>query len=148
MYSYVVPRKGTDYEQVEIVARRIVDDMDALGYKRCCFRSDNAPALTSFLSMVKASWLTCDVVVPETSPKGDSQSNGAAENGVRLAKAMVRTIKDALEWRLGAEIPDDHPLLTWISRYGSIACRRFAIGGDGRTPWERLTGRRHRGFSA
>ena len=57
-------------------------------------------------------------------------------------KGHVRTIKIALEAKLGKEIPEDHGLLSWIVQFASQSYNRFHLGADGRSPKERLIGRR------
>ena len=73
---------------------------------------------------------------------GDPQCNGAAEVGVQLLKAHVRTQKDALEHNLGREVPGDHGLMTFIVRYVAASYRMFVVGPDGRTAIERNIGRK------
>ena len=46
----------------------------------------------------------------ENSPKGDSQSNGAAENAVREAEGMIRTWKVYVEEKLKAVMDSKHVL--------------------------------------
>ena len=43
-------------------------------------------------------------IVPEESPKYESQSNGVIENSIRTVQAQIRTMKDALESRIGVRI--------------------------------------------
>ena len=70
------------------------------------------------------------------------QSNGAAEGAVGILKGMIRTTKKALEKRIGQPLRSDHPLITWIVQHASGMQRRFKMGHDGRTPHERLVGRK------
>ena len=115
--------------------------LEGMGYRRVIFRSDNEPepGLASFLQRLKTAW-TGEVVM-ENSSVGDPQSNGAAEAGVGIVKGLVRTIKLATEERIGAPIPDDHPLTQWAVTYATASYRRYKVGPDGKTPFERLTGR-------
>lgn len=144
--GYVLPSKGVDFEAADLVVNYLVKDVEALGYKRVCFRSDNEPALLALLRAVRQR-LTCEVVL-ESASEGDPRSNGAAEMGVRLLKGLVRTLKDALEARLGKAVPASHGLITWMVRYASSVYCRYTVGRDGRTPHERLTGRKFRGAVA
>ena len=59
-----------------------------------------------------------------------------------IAKGLIRTVRSSLESRLGARIPDDHPLLSWIVQYSGAMQRRFTTGDDGRVPHERVHGRK------
>ena len=43
------------------------------------------------------------------------------------------------------EIPDAHPVLTWLARHANFLMSRFRINGhDGKTGYERLKGRKWR----
>ena len=80
---------------------------------------------------------------PPTSAEGDPQSNGAAESSVNVViKAHVRSIKLAVESASGVEVPADHDLLTWLVPCAASMHRRFAVGRDGKTAYERNVGRR------
>ena len=57
-------------------------------------------------------------------------------------KNHVRTVKFSLERHLGVAIPNDHNLLTWVVHYASMTYNKFHIGADGRTPRERIIGRK------
>ena len=46
-----------------------------------------------------------------------------------------------LEEHLG-KLEDTHPLLTWLSRHAAFCLSRFKIQDDGKTPYQRLTGRK------
>ena len=129
--AYVLPAKGVDFEGAEPVVNLLAKEVDALGYRRVCFRSDNEPALLALLRAVQQR-VTCEVVL-ETSSEGDPRTNGAAEMGVRLLKGLVRTLKDALETRLGKALPDSHGLITWLVRYASAVYCRYTVGRDGST---------------
>ena len=71
-----------------------------------------------------------------------------------MIKGGVRTLKDALEYNLshdaessaGSEtpvIPATSGLMTLLVKYAAVSQRLYCIGTDGRTPYERSTGRRH-----
>ena len=49
----------------------------------------------------------------------DPQSNGAIESGVKLVKGQLKTMRSALESRLGFKIPVAHPLLAWLVTYSA-----------------------------
>ena len=118
----------------------IVKDLDTLGYHRVVFRCHNEPSILALLQAVKLAW-TGDVVVQETSAEGDHQSNGAAVSLV-VVKGHVRSIKLAVESASGVEVPADHDLLTWLVSYATSMHRRFSVGRDGKTAYERNVGRR------
>ena len=76
----------------------------------------------------------------ETSSGGDPRSSGAAESSANVVKGHVRSIKLAVESASGAEVPADHDLLTWVSNATSMH-RRFSVGRDGKSAYERNVGK-------
>ena len=142
IHAHVMPAKGIDFEGLDKVLRLWSADLERLGYKRVAFRADHEAAISAFLRELRRRWP--GEVVPEEAATGDPQSNGAAENGVKLLKGRVRTLKDALEFNIGAAIPATSGLMSLLVRQAASTYRHFAVGSDGRTPQERNTGRRHR----
>ena len=55
----------------------------------------------------------------EKSPVSESRSNGAAENAVREAEAMIRTTKIALEDALGRSILTNENVFVWLVEHAS-----------------------------
>ena len=138
--AHVIPAKGVDFPSCEKVVKMIVKDLDTLGYHRVVFRCGNEPSILAFLLAVKLAW-TGDVV-QETSAESDPQSNGAAESSANVVKGRVRSIELAVESASSVEVPADHDLLTWLVPYAASMHRRFAVGRDGKTAYERNVGRR------
>ena len=91
---------------IEQVARCLTET----GYKRLVLRTDGEHALVAFMRAVAQRW--GGEVVPQQSPTSDPQANGAAEMAMGLMKGHIRSMKDALDSRIGAALPDNHPLLT------------------------------------
>ena len=140
IYGHLVPHKGVDYPEIRLVIEAVCKNLDNLGYKRVAFRSDGEPAILAFLGAIKRAW--DGEVVPEQSPPGESQSNGAAEKAVQTSKAILRSVKFGLESNLGGSIPNDHPLISWMLRQSTACQRRFAVGHNGKTAFENVYGRK------
>ena len=140
IFAHLIPAKGVDFTSCEKVVKMIVKDLDTLGYRKVVFRCDNEPAILSLLRAVKLAW--SGDVVQETSAEGEPQSNGAAESSVNVVKGHVRSVKLAVESTCGEEVPADHGLLTWLVSYATRVHRRFSVGRDGKTAYERTVGRR------
>ena len=138
--AHVIPTKGVDFPSCEKVVKMIVKSLDTLGYHRVVFRCDNEPSILALLRAVKLAW-TGDVV-QELSAEGDPPSNGAAESSVNVVQGHVRPIKLAMESASGVEVPADHDLLTWLVSYATSMHRRFSVGRDGKTAYERNVRRR------
>ena len=139
-FWYLVPFKGCDFPAFDTLVKRIVRNLIRLGYKRAAFRSDGEPAIQAVMNAVIQAWP--GEVIPEQSAEGDHSSNGNAEGGVSIMKGHVRTCKISLEHKLGSEIPETHPLLSWLVYYACQAYNRYHLGPDGRSPRERVLGRR------
>jgi hypothetical protein len=130
-YAYVARQKGAD----EHLCKRVVEDLDNLGYKEILLKGDQEPALRTLIEMVKASW-NGDAAL-ENSPVGESENNGAVERAIQSWEGQVRTMKDALESRIKSDIPADHSIMTWLVEYAATLQRRCLVGSDGRTPQEK-----------
>ena len=77
----------------------------------------------------------------EASPVGSSGSNGVIERAVQAIEDQVRTIKLALESRIGVKIPSDHDVVPWIVEYAATIINKGQVGADGKTAYERLKGK-------
>ena len=53
-----------------------------------------------------------------------------------------RTLKTALEHRIGARVPPDARILCWLVDFAAYLVNRCDIGSDGKTPLHRLHGRK------
>ena len=75
--------------------------------------------------------------VPEHSPVGHSKGNGVIERAVKAVVAQVRVARRALEGRIRARLQPDHPVFAWLTVYVSVRLKRFEVGKDGKTSYER-----------
>jgi len=82
------------------------------------------------------------IVVPETSAKGESQSNGAAENAGRIVRDFTRVLKEQIEGLADVKLEPTSCILPWTIRWASMICSRYLVGKDGMTGQERRRGRR------
>ena len=78
--------------------------------------------------------------IQESSPVGSSASNGFIEKGVQDVEGQARTIKHALETRIGSKVPSDHDVIPWMLEYTAVLTNRCQVGIDGETSYERLNG--------
>ena len=139
VFAHAVPKKGVDYEELPLAVRAVTHDIYSLGYKRVIFRDDQEPALVAFLQAVRRALM--GEVVFENSAVGDPQSNGAAERGVQTVKDFSRTLRDALEDRLGRAVAADSALMSWLVTHAATVHRRYAVGSDGRSAYQRNKGK-------
>ena len=76
---------------------------------------------------------------------GDSKGNGLAERAAQSVEEMIRVHKLAFESRLKRTLPCVHPVMSWLVEHCADVLNRYRIGGDGRTPYQRLKGRKFMG---
>ena len=103
-------------------------------------KSDREPSILSVQDAVRKEAKT--EMVPENSPKGESPSNGSIESAIRELSGMTRTLKDFIECKMGEQLGQDHPMLPWIVEYSGTVITRYRVGQDGRTPYQRLKGKK------
>ena len=76
----------------------------------------------------------------EETPVGDSKSAGSMENWSKQVQGLIRTYILAVEARLGASVPEDHPIIPWIVKHSAANINSFQVGEDGFTSHRRLRG--------
>ena len=80
----------------------------------------------------------------ENSPACSSKSNGVIERGVQTIQGMVRTLRSAIEEKWMVKLDPENALWTWLVEYAGWLVNRAEVGHDGRTPYERLKGKKAR----
>lgn len=79
--------------------------------------------------------------VPKQTYPGESASNCLAERAVKTFTDQFRTLKAALERRLGQRLPFSHAVMSWIVEHTTYVINRLTLGTDGHTAYGRLHGR-------
>ena len=139
IFAHAVPHKGTDHPEVNLVVRAVVRDLYSLGYKKILIKDDQEAALVAFLQFVRRA-LACEIIF-EMSPVGEAESHGAIERAVQTVQEFCRTLRDALEARLGSKLAADSPVMTWLVTHAAAMHRRYSISADGRTAYQRNKGK-------
>ena len=133
-WAVLVPRKGTEFPWI---AKRAARFIDQLGHNRVALRCDNEPAIEALAREIG-----------KHAEKGarpfqrGRQSNGVIERAVGLVAGQARTLKAALEHRIGTRILPDTRLQCWLVEFAAYLMNRCDIGSDGKTPLQRMHGRR------
>ena len=102
---------------------RLAQFLRDCGVKRLVHMSDQERSLgamiTSAMDALSGSsdWAGA---VRENSAVGESQSNGKAEAAVQAVEDQIRVMKAALESRLSARIPSQHPVMKWMVEYAAV----------------------------
>ena len=82
-----------------------------------------------------------DETISENSVAYSHQSNGVVERGVQSVEGMIRTMRSALEERMGEELLISDAVWPWLVEYSSYLLNRVEVGHDGKTAYERLKGK-------
>ena len=80
--------------------------------------------------------------MPEESPVGESSANGRAEEAGKRARDQARVLKDQIENKCGGKMNIDGDVMQWLVRWAAMIQTRFKVGGDGKTAWERMKGKK------
>ena len=91
----------------------MLHDLESTGFDRIVVKTDQENAITDFIQKVKDAQTKIEIMI-EHSPVGDSQANGDAERVVQSVQGIARTLKEALEISIGAEVPETHDVMTWL----------------------------------
>ena len=103
-------------------------------------KSDSEPAIIAFRN--RASENCKAEVALKDAVKEDKLSNGLVENAVMLLRGVIRTIKCYVESCTQEELWKDSPILPWLVEHAGCMMCRCQKGRDGRTPLERLHGKK------
>ncbi|CAK0899647.1 unnamed protein product, partial [Prorocentrum cordatum] len=138
----VLPSKGI---QQECNAVRAFCRAEATGHPKIIYMSDGEGALVALKreATIRLRNLKFEVA-PEEAPACDGASSGLGEVAVREVKGVSRSLRVALSLLRGTDIPNDHPVLTWLVARAAGRIDRGKIGADGRTPHERHKGKAFR----
>ena len=78
----------------------------------------------------------------ENSPAYVSKANGFIERAIHVVEGQIRTLKAAIESRIGRPILTDSCLLPWLVEHAGSLLNLFELWEDGKTPYQRLRGRK------
>ena len=102
-YSAIaVPSKGVGED--EYATRRVLRFLEFLGYEKVILKSDQEAALGTVLRSARVHRGDNTQTMLEKSPVGDSRANGFVERAVQSVEGQVRTLKLALEARIGMKL--------------------------------------------
>ena len=129
MFAHIVPHKGSQRHWYQVSA--MMRDLEFTGYTRIVMKADQESAITDLIQNVKDGQSKIEIML-EHSPVGDSQANGDAERAVQSVQGIARTLKEALEISIAAEVPVAHDVMTWLVEHAAIILNLFkrSHGGD------------------
>ena len=119
--STVVPTKTTG----EFTGRRIMAFLRECGCElsKIIVKSDQEPAILAQVEdLVKMRVEKgSEETIPENSPTYSHQSNGIVERIVQSVEGMVRSLRSALEERIGGKLEIEDSVWPWLIEYASLA---------------------------
>ena len=77
-------------------------------------------------------------MIIENSLVDSSKSSGIVERAIQSVQGMIRSTRRAMEERWRVKVDVTHSVWPWIADQSGILLRRFAVGRDGKTAYERL----------
>ena len=134
-FSITLPCKGLDH-QYNLAA--LMKAIKVLGVQHGVLKSDTERSIVALRDAALSQFSNMSY---ENATKGESQSNGLIESMIGKMEGQVRTLKSALQERYDIELNPKHPILPWLVDYAGVTLSRFQRGADGRTPYERSTGK-------
>ena len=139
-FAHMVEGKSTvNQEYSDYLRKAVLQDIGTMGHSKIVFKTDGEPACKALQDAVKSCRDATTVI--ENSPPEESQSNGVVEKAIDEVEGMVRTLKSALEERLGGRLEPGHPVITWLVEWAATLINRYRVGKDGQTPDQRHKGR-------
>jgi len=135
VFSISMPSKGVEHQYCVAVVVKI---LKCLGHQHSVLKTDTEPSLVALRNAVQ---LQISGLGFENATKGESETNGPIESAVGRLQAQARTLKCALEFNYELSLPPRHPVLCWLVDYCGTLLSRFQRGPDGRTAYERSTGK-------
>ena len=130
-----MPEKGVGNAYCVTAA---VKHVKVLGGQQSVLKSDTERSIVALRSAIQSHFPGMTL---EDGTKGESESMGFAESMVGKVGAQARTLKSALDQKYKRQIGAKEPVLAWLINYASVLLSRYSRGADGRTPYERSTGK-------
>ena len=146
MIAHVVPFKGGG---VDWLVGQLIRDLRKMGvHGKVVLKSDQEKPILDMLNDVckqRGKESDSAVTLVESSPKGESQSDGIAERAVQDLEEGVRTHKLDLEAKLKTTVRISHPCMSWMVENVADIINKFNIGHYGRTAYQGLKGKTYKG---
>ena len=138
--AVVAPSKGSTGRYATQMILELINECGDKG-RDIILKTDQEPAIKFVVDDVCVN-RTGARTVKEVSPKGSKGSNGIVERAVQAVETILRANKSSLDERLGVQVDVQHPVLTWLCEYVSFQMNRLEVASDGKTPYERVKGKR------
>ena len=125
--------------------KRFIADIESTGYSHIRLKADGEPSTKAVQKEIIAQRPPPRRTIPVNPPSYDPLANGAIEVGVKEFNVQMRKIKLCLEAHIKEELGARHPLVEWLIEHAAYLLTHTVIHADGKTSYERMTGRKFRG---
>ena len=128
------------------IADQLVDDMRTVGLanERVLVKSDQEASIVDLQLGIAKRREYVDYGVGtgiENSKVGDSNSNGKIERAIRDVGNLVRTLRSALETKIGAKLNLSMAVIPWLIRHAAYIITRCRVRSHGKTSLQLMKGR-------
>ena len=144
VWSYAVESKGASEAWV---VGQVCEDLETVGLQndRVIAKSDNEPSVVELAKEIARQREGKFGTALDNSAVGDSDSNGIIERAIQDVEGQCRTMRSALEARVGTKVSLRSPIAPWLIRHAGYLITRCRIRPNGRTAFQAMKGRRSNG---
>ena len=143
VYGRIVGQKGVgENREMEWLIRDMNEELDSWGHrgKKLIIKSDQEVSIEALQKAVADT--RSGETIPELAPRGESQSNGRAEDAVRRIREYARVLKEQLEDKIQDVLDPGDCIMQWLVRWAALLITLFSVGTDGKSAYERIRGKR------
>ena len=118
VWAYAVDRKGAAESWV---VDQIAEDINTIGLKneRIILKNDPEPSANDVARALATSRESDYGTALENSEVGESNSNGTVERAIQDVEGQVRTLRSALEHRIGTKVKLASTIVPWLVRHAA-----------------------------
>ena len=144
-YARAAGKKGLgENGEMQWLVKDMSNELKAWGHpgsdgNHLILKSDNEPAIVAVREALGR--FHGGRIIPESPPKGESQSNGVIEEAGKTVREFTRVLKEQVEDKAKIKQNCDDVLVQWMTRWAAMLVSRYLVGKDGRTAYERRKGR-------
>lgn len=124
----MAPKKGKHAFAIQ----RVVQILQTMGYRKMILKSEQGLDICDLKKAVRLECADIEIVMDE-SPVGEYQSNGQIESAICQVQGVFRSMKDALESRLGKRLDGDCWAIPRLIKQASAMMNRMHVQSNGKT---------------
>ena len=132
VWSYAVDKKGSSEEWV---IQKICEDLETVGLRedRIIIKDDQEPAIIDVAKEIATNRGGRFGTALDNLRVGDSDSNGTIERAIQDVEGQCRTMRSALEDKIGNKITLRSAITPWLIRHAGYLITRCRIRPNGHT---------------